>query len=436
MLKIILITRFHVWRKSYICLLQKRKQQPIRNFYANYFSHITVKLMAKRFAIAGIGLISGILLADTAIAQNSLDGRVGAITTAVPFLRISPDARSGAMGDVGIALSPDANAQYWNVAKLAQSENEMGLSLTYTPWLKELVPDVFLGYLAGYKKFGENNNQAISASLRYFNLGNIDYTNMDAQPVGSGKPREFAIDVGYSRALSEYLSVGVSLRYINSNIAAGANTQQTSSYKPGNAFGADVGIFYSRTNDMSEDRKGTFSAGAVLSNVGSRISYSQNNKDFLPINLGLGAAYTYQIDQYNKITGALDLNKALVPAPVQRLDENGNAYFELPEKTVVSGMLSSFGDAPPGYGTTISVGGEYWYQDQFAVRAGYFYEHPENGNRQYFTCGLGVRYSVFGLNFSYLVPSGSSIAKNPLSNTLRFSLTFDFENLRELKKAG
>src|SRR5690606_15663198 len=213
----------------------------------------------------------------------------------------------------------------------------------------------------------------------------------------------------------------VSLRYINSNIAAGANTQQISSYKPGNAFGADVGVFYSRTNEMSEDRKGTFSAGAVLSNVGSQISYSQNDKDFLPINLGLGAAYTYQIDRINKITGALDFNKALVPAPVKMLDENGIEFFDLPEKTVVSGMLSSFGTAPPGYGTTISVGGEYWYQDQFAVRAGYFYEHPDNGNRQYFTCGLGVRYSVFGLNFSYLIPSGSSITRNPLSNTLRFS---------------
>lgn len=390
--------------------------------------------MAKRFAIAGITLITG-LIGSQSYAQTGVDGRTGAITTAVPFLRISPDARSGAMGDVGIALSPDANAQYWNVAKLATSKKDLGISVTYTPWLKDLVPDVFLAYLSAYKKFGENNNQAISASLRYFNLGNIEYTNIDAQPTGSGKPREMAFDVGYSRRLSTDLSVGVSLRYISSNIAAGAPDNGT--YSPGNAFAGDVGIYYSKTKEISEERSGTFSAGAVLSNVGSKISYSQTQQDFLPINLGLGVAYTYKIDAYNKVTGALDLNKALVPAPRYIQGVNGNDSFGyIPDQTVVSGMLNSFSKAPPGYGTTISVGGEYWYQDQFAVRAGYFYENKNNGDRQYFTCGLGVRYNVFGLNFSYLVPSGSGVARNPLSNTLRFSLTFDFDKISFGKKEG
>jgi hypothetical protein len=390
--------------------------------------------MAKRFAIAGITLLTG-LIGSQSYAQTGIDGRTGAITTAVPFLRISPDARSGAMGDVGIALSPDANSQYWNVAKLATSKKDLGISVTYTPWLKDLVPDVFLAYLSAYKKFGENKNQAISASLRYFNLGNIEYTNIDAQSVGSGKPREFAFDVGYSRRLSTDLSVGVSLRYISSNIAAGAPDNGT--YSPGSAFAGDVGIYYSKTKEVSEDRSGTFSAGAVLSNVGSKISYSQTQQDFLPINLGLGVAYTYKIDAYNKITGALDLNKALVPAPRYIQDVNGNDSFGyIPDQTVVSGMLNSFSKAPPGYGTTISVGGEYWYQDQFAVRAGYFYENKNNGDRQYFTCGLGVRYNVFGLNFSYLVPSGSGVARNPLSNTLRFSLTFDFDKISFGKKEG
>ncbi len=385
--------------------------------------------MAKRFAIVGLAALTGLTGTQTFAQKSSLDGRVGAITTAVPFLRISPDARSGAMGDVGIAISPDANAQYWNVAKLAMSQKKAGASVTYTPWLKDLVPDVWLGYLSGYYKFGENNNQAISASLRYFNLGNIDYTTIEAQSAGSGKPREFAFDVGYSRRLSNYLSVGVSLRYISSNIAAGA-PNEGGAYSPGSAFAADVGVFYTKTKEISEERSGTFSAGAVLSNVGSKISYSQNQKDFLPINLGLGVAYTYKIDNYNKITGALDLNKALVPAPRFYKDMNGvDSGGYIPNESVVTGMLNSFSKAPPGYGTTISVGAEYWYQDQFAARAGYFYENKDNGGRQYFTCGLGVRYSVFGLNFSYLVPSGSGVARNPLSNTLRFSLTFDFDKL-------
>jgi hypothetical protein len=391
--------------------------------------------MAKRFAIAGITLLTGLVGSQSFAQLTPISGqKAGTITTAVPFLRISPDARSGAMGDVGIALSPDANAQYWNVAKLATSKKDLGISVTYTPWLKDLVPDVFLAYLSAYKKFGENKNQAISASLRYFNLGNIEYTNIDAQSVGSGKPREFAFDVGYSRRLSTDLSVGVSLRYISSNIAAGAPDNGT--YSPGHAFAGDVGIYYSKTKDISEERSGTFSAGAVLSNVGSKISYSQTQQDFLPINLGLGVAYTYKIDAYNKVTGSLDLNKALVPAPIYGTTASGADTGYMPDKTVVSGMLSSFSKAPPGYGTTISVGGEYWYQDQFAVRAGYFYENKNNGDRQYFTCGLGVRYNVFGLNFSYLVPSGSGVARNPLSNTLRFSLTFDFDKISFGKKEG
>lgn len=358
------------------------------------------------------------------------------ITTAVPFLRIAPDARSGAMGDVGIALSPDANAQYWNVGKVAASEKAAGLSITYTPWLKELSPDVFLAYVAGYVKLGAEKNQAISASLRYFNLGNIDYMTEQAQPAGSGKPREWAFDLGYSRLLSEYLSVGVSLRYIKSNIAAGAPPPSSSgeTYSPGSAFGADVGVYYHKTKEIAEDQKGTFSAGAVLSNAGSKISYSQQRKDFIPINLGIGAAYAYQFDRFNKITGEIDLNKALVPVPTYD-DPNDPGTYEPADQNVVSGMLSSFGKAPPGYGTTISLGGEYWYQDQFAVRAGYFYENKNNGNRQYFACGVGVRYNVFGLDFSYLVPSGSSTARNPLSNTLRFTLSFDFDSLKS-DKAG
>lgn len=387
--------------------------------------------MANRFAVAGLTMLSGFVLTPMIHAQtNPNNNSTAAITTAVPFLRISPDARSGAMGDVGIALSPDANSQYWNVGKIAASEENAGLAVTYTPWLKDITPDVFLAYIAGYYKFGEGKNQALSASLRYFNLGDINYTDINAQPAGDGKPREFALDLGYSRNLSENLSMGIALRYINSNIAAGAPPTTTGSYRAGNAFGADIGLYYHKTKDMSEDRKGTFSAGAVLSNAGSKITYSQERKDFLPTTLGIGAAYQYQIDNFNKITGELDLNKTVVPAP-----KEDNGVWQPPTQGVLSGMLNSFVAAPPGYGTTISIGGEYWYQDQFALRAGYFYENPNNGDRQYFTVGLGIRYNVFGLDFSYLIPSGSGVARNPLSNTLRFTLSFDFDKIQANSKS-
>lgn len=390
--------------------------------------------MVKSIALTGLAIISGMMVSQQAIAQNTLDGRIGTITTGVPFLRIGPDARSGAMGDVGIAISPDANAQYWNVGKLAASEKDMGFSINYNPWLKELVPDMFLGYLAGYKKFGENDNQAISASLRYFNLGNIDWRDIVGNPVGTGKPREMSFDVGYSRLLSENLSVGVALRYINSNIASGASGVD-GAIKPANSFAGDIGVYYTSTQDISESQAGTFSAGAVLSNIGGKVTYSQTTKDFLPTNLGIGVAYTYKVDDYNKITGALDLNKTLAPAPRQVINGTDTTW-EIPNYTVVTGMLNSFTEAPKGYGTSVSVGAEYWYQDQFALRAGYFYEHPDNGNRQFFTCGVGVKYMVFGLNFSYLVPSGSGIARNPLANTLRFSLTFDFDKYAIAKKTS
>lgn len=392
--------------------------------------------MAKRFALIGLTLAAG-LISTFAQAQKSLVG-ANTVTTAVPFLRISPDARSGAMGDVGIAIDPDANAQYWNVGKIPFTTKKYGVSATYTPWLKDLVPDIFLAYLAGYAKFGENDNQAISASLRYFSLGEINYTDIYANPIGTGKPNEFAFDLGYSRKLSEYLSAGLSFRYINSAIASGlAAQQQGIEYKPGQAFGADLGVFYKKKTDIDEFRSNTVAVGAVLSNVGSRISYTSARRDFIPINLGLGAAYTYQADAYNAITFAVDVNKLLVPTPIDTNTEaTGQPNYIIPDKSVVSGMLGSFGDAQGGFSEElkefqISAGAEYWYQQQFAVRAGYFWEHKLKGDRKYFTVGLGVRYNVFGLNFAYLIPSGSGINRNPLSNTFRFSLLFDFDKIEK-----
>lgn len=394
--------------------------------------------MAKRFALIGLSLA----LALNATAQTSLSGQstVNTVTTAVPFLRISPDARSGAMGDVGLAITPDANAQYWNVSKIPFAQKKYGISTTYTPWLKDIVPDIFLAYISGYAKFGEKTPQAISFGFRYFSLGEINYTNISAEPIGTGKPNEFAFDLGYSRQLSPYLSTGLSFRYIHSAIASGLATGTTGiDYKPGNAFGADLGLYYTKTKDLDDFRSTNFSFGAVISNVGSKIAYSSTRRDFIPINLGIGAAYTYKMDEYNKITAALDLNKLMVPTPQDTSTTPGVKKYTIPEKTVVSGMFGSFGDAPGGFGEElkewqISAGLEYWYQNQFAVRAGYFYENKDKGDRKYFTCGLGVRYNVFNLNFAYLVPSGSGINRNPLSNTFRFSLMFEFDDLK--KKEG
>jgi hypothetical protein len=396
--------------------------------------------MANRFASLALVLSAG-LITTSAFAQSSsssknLDG-TNTVTTAVPFLRISPDARSGAMGDVGIALSPDANAQYWNVSKLPFAAKPYGISMTYTPWLKDLVPDIFLAYLSGYAKFGQEGNQSISASMRYFSLGEINYTDINAQPLGTGKPNEFSFDAGYARKLSPYLSTGLSFRYIHSAIASGLSAQPGIDYKPGNAFSADLGVYYTRTKEIDEFRNHNLSLGAVLSNVGTKISYTSTRKDFIPINLGLGGAYTYQADEYNKVTFALDVNKLMVPTPLDSAsnpDVTGPRYY-IPEKSVVSGMLGSFSDAPGGFSEElkefqVSLGAEYWYQNQFAVRAGYFYENKDKGDRQYFTAGLGVKYNVFNLNFAYLIPSGSGINRNPLSNTFRFSLLFEFESLK------
>lgn len=393
--------------------------------------------MTKRFSALGLSLLAACAVTGVkAQTQTGINGQstVNTITTGVPFLRISPDARSGAMGDVGLAITPDANAQFWNVAKMPFNTKKYGISATYTPWLKDLVPDIYLAYLSGYGKFGQDDNQTISASLRYFSLGDITYTQDGITPTGTGKPREFSFDVGYSRKLSPYLSTGISLRYIHSAIASGLSGTQGTDYRPGNAFAADLGVYYSKTKEIDEFRNNNFSFGAAITNLGSRISYSSTRRDFIPINLGLGAAYTTQFDEYNKITFALDVNKLLVPTP--QLHESGpdSGKYYYPDKNVVSGVLGSFGDAPGGFKEelrefNVSLGAEYWYQNQFAVRAGYFFEDKTKGDRKYFTCGLGVRYSIFNLNFAYLVPSGSGINRNPLSNTLRFSLIFEFDQL-------
>lgn len=386
-----------------------------------------------------------LLGSTTAVTAQSLSGQkldYNTITTAVPFMRISPDARSGAMGDVGIAISPDANSQYWNVSKLAMSEKDAGISLTYTPWLKDLVPDIFLAYIAGYAKFGEkeNKNQAVSFSMRYFSLGDINYTDINAQSIGTGKPREFSFDLGYSRKLSDNLSIGLSGKYVHSNIINGAGNSNGVNFKPGKSFGVDFGLFYTKLlSENTETNEGSsINAGLAITNIGSKINYSSGRKDFIPTNLGIGLAYNYQVDEFNKLTLALDINKLLVPSPQFFEDDSGNIIQTYPfNKSLMSGMLGSFGDAPGGMKeelqeVMLSIGAEYSYQNQFFARAGYFYESKYKGDRRYLTVGVGVKYSVFGLNIAYLVPSGSGINRNPLSNTLRFSLLFDVDDLGKL----
>ncbi len=360
------------------------------------------------------------LTTSAQIGSGDLDGRTNTINTAVPFLRISPDARSGAMGDVGVAISPDANSTYWNLSKLPFASKNAGVAVTYTPWLKELVNDVFLANLSGYIKL--NENEAIGSSLRYFSLGTIQFTDFSGAYLNDYRPREWAFDAGYARKLSDNWSIGLALRYIYSNLASGEINGNV--IKPGKAFAGDVSAFYTKDYEKDNGTVNTWNFGVAITNVGTKISYTQSalNKDFIPTNLGIGTAYTFGLDEYNKITLALDMNKLLVPTP----DSTG-AYKE---KGTVEALFSSFGDAPGGFSEELkelmfSAGAEYWYNNMFAVRAGYYNESKDKGNRKYFTAGIGIKYDVFGLNFSYLVPSGTGIQRNPLSNTLRFTLSFD-----------
>lgn len=367
-------------------------------------------------------LIMGLAGVAPVRAQDSIN----VVTTAVPFLRISPDARAGGMGDLALATSPDASSSFFNLGKVAFNTVPSGINLTYTPWLKKLVNDVYLASVAGYFKI--DDIQAISGSLRYFSLGNIQFTDQYGQLQGEGRPREFGVDIGYSRKLTDQTGLGVGLKYINSNLAAGASSP-SGSYKAGNAVAADLGLYHNRQNDAGQG----WAFGVALTNLGSKISYTNNadQKDFIPANLGLGTTYTHVIDESNKISFGLDLNKLLVPTP-PRLS-NPQALQEYRNKGVMSSWVSSFGDAPGGFEEEvkefqISTGAEYWYNNQFAMRAGYFYEDRTKGNRRFFTTGVGIKYNVFGLNFSYLIPSGGTGSnQNPLSNTLRFSLVFDLD---------
>ncbi|MEO7119822.1 MAG: type IX secretion system outer membrane channel protein PorV [Ginsengibacter sp.] len=378
----------------------------------------TLKLTALVLLVGGAFVVNG----------QSNTNSINVVTTAVPFLRISPDARAGGMGDVGIATLPDANSSFWNQAKYPFAVSKSAISVTYTPWLKGLgLNDVYLASLAGYTKIDEL--QTVSASLRYFSLGNIQFTDNLGNNLQTYRPREFAFDIGYSRKLSDNLGLGIALRYINSNLASGQSASG-STYKTGSAVAGDLSLFHDGAANSATGSG--FNWGVAISNLGSRISYTNDasEKDYIPANLGLGIAYVKAYDENNKVTFGLDVNKLLVPTPPLLGDSAGLAKYH--SIGVVSSWFSSFTDAPGGFSEEmqefqISAGAEYSYNDQFLFRAGYFYENPNKGDRQYFTIGAGLNYNMLGLNFSYLIPSGNGINRNPLSNTLRFSIIFNLD---------
>lgn len=362
--------------------------------------------------------------------------RFNPISTAVPFLTITPDSRHGAMGNVGAATSPDANSQYLNPSKYAFVEDKFGFSLSYTPWLRKLVSDINLAYLSGYYRL--DNNQVIGSSLRYFSMGDILLMDQNGTSLSNVRPNEFALDFSYSRKLSDYFSGGIALRYIRTDLAGGVS-QQT--YSPGNAFAADVSFYYNKKWKGTDQTK-TIAAGINFSNIGSKISYNDGQtKEFLPANMRLGATFTNEFNLTNSLSVSLDLNKLLVPTPSSQVvsDNNGGTII-LPDnssnKSVISGLFGSFSDAPGGLKEelqefTISTGLEYWYNKRFALRAGYFNEAQNKGNRKFFTAGVGVKMNLCSVDFSYLIPANQN---NPLANTIRFTILFDADSFKKVKR--
>ncbi|NCC72810.1 MAG: type IX secretion system outer membrane channel protein PorV [Sphingobacteriia bacterium] len=368
-------------------------------------------------------------------------GQTNTITTAVPFLLIAPDARAGAMGDVGGATTPDASSMHWNPAKYAFIESKAGFAASYSPWLRAIVSDINLAYVAGYYKLDER--QTIAASLLYFTLGDITFTDIQGSTIGNYRPNEFSLDGTYSRKFSETWSGAVAARYIHSNLTQGISVGGVAT-KPGQSIAADVSVYHQRELEWRNVEFAEFAFGVNISNIGSKISYSDatTETDFIPTNLRISPRLTVDLDEYNRLSFTLDINKLLVPTPpIYATDDSGNPLYDNdgnriiaagkdPDVNVVQGMIQSWYDAPDGFEEELrefyyAVGAEYWYDKAFAVRSGFFYENKLKGNRQYFTLGAGLKYNVFGLDFSYLVPLEQ---RNPLENTLRFTLSFDFDD--------
>lgn len=395
-------------------------------------------MIKNRFCRVAVILSSAsVLMSHQTLAQNNptieeVLNEINTITTAVPLLMISPDARAGGMGDQGVASAPDANSIHWNSSKLAFIEKKTGFAVSYTPWLRALVNDMFIGYVSGYTRL--KNDQAIGGSLRYFSLGSITFTDVNGQFIRDFKPNEFAVDVAYSRKLSEYFSGGIALRFIHSNLTGGTTVEGADS-KAGNSVAADVNGYFQKEIEVGA-KDALFTSGFNISNIGSKMSYTETGtKNFIPTNLRVGSGLKLELNEFNSLAFAIDINKLLVPTPpVYQQDSSNSAsstilYGKDPDVSVAQGIFQSFGDAPGGFKEemrefNIGFGMEYWYDNQFAFRAGYFWEDQRKGNRKYFTLGAGLRYNVFGLDLAYLIPTDQ---RNPLENTLHFTLTFDFD---------
>jgi hypothetical protein len=400
--------------------MEKKKASP--------YSVISCQLAIIISILFAYNFSSGQLISNTSTLNT--------ITTAVPFLLIAPDSRAGGMGDAGVASTPDANSQHWNPAKYAFIDNDMGVSVSYSPWLRSLVSDMSLAYISGYKKVAED--QVLSASLRYFSLGSITFTDQNGNDYYTAHPNEMAIDLAYSRKLSPHFSGGIALRFIRSNLTDGISLEGSNgeATHPGYSVAADASIFYTKKFSMGQGQDNAiFALGANISNIGTKITYtSSTERDFIPTNLRLGPSLTMNLDEYNTLSFEIDANKLLVPTPPEYAYNTATGTTVLYKGMnsnvgVVQGIFQSFYDAPGGFTEqlqeiSLATGLEYWYEKQFGIRAGFFYENPNKGGREFFTIGVGLKYSVFGLDFAYLIPVDQ---RNPLENTLTFTLIFNFD---------
>lgn len=397
--------------------------------------------MIKELRISTFIVVISLLATFTALHAEGDKAKFAPVNTAVPSLSIAPDARGGGMGDNGASTTPDINSQYWNPAKYAFMYSKAGVSLSYTPWLRKLVNDVALANLSGYYKIGDSDLQAVGASLRYFSLGDVPYNPITGESTGnySVSPYEMAFDVSYSRKLSESFSMAVAMRYIRSDMGTDPADE---SRVPGNAFAADIAGYLEKYVILGNSEC-LWSFGFNVSNIGTKISYDgREHNEFIPTTLRLGTGLLYPIDDYNRIGLYLDLSKYLVPSlPYLQegyTDEEKAEYDKKKEEynnvSGISGIFKSFGDSPDGFKgelqeVMVSIGAEYSYNEQFFLRGGYFYENANKGNRQYFSVGAGFRMSVFQLDAAYLV---STVQSNPLDQTLRFTLSFDMDGIKNL----
>lgn len=398
--------------------------------------------------------ISAVFFATISMLQaqiQSNDGNTLAITTAVPFLRVNPDARTGALGDAGMGVSPDANAVFTNTSRLAFIETDFGVAVTFVPWLRGIATDVYMADLVGYYKIKEK--QTIAASLRYFSLGNIQFTNELGENLNQDRPNEFSFDVNYARQLTKRYSLAIGMRYIYSNL--GAVSTSTDKFVS-HAFGADLSMFHTNPLKVKNIEGAKINWGLALTNMGSKMSYnrSASYKDFIPANFAVGVGAEVQIDKYNKVSIYTDFNKLLVPTPISpnelyvdpeatnkvikpEYDKDGNGTPDYKEKSSAAAIFTSWGDAPGGFKEemsefTVGVGMEYEYNKLFMARLGYFYEPPSKGARRFLSAGLGIKYSVFQLNFAYNIPTSSQ--RNPLDNTMRFTMLFDFAKSKKVEQ--